>query len=298
MRAAAILGPNARPEDVRSFNRPDLGVLITQAHAPQPDADAVLIVGGDGTIHRHLHKLIEMRVPLLPVPGGSANDFARAVGLRKRSDAINAWEKFCRGGGNVRELDVGVITPVSGDTQIAASEARNSTYFCNIGGAGLDANTNRRVNGWPRWVRAHGGYVVAALQEIANWRPAHMRVWVPDTSGKWRECISEPATFVAFANSPAYGDGMKIAPRAKLDDGLLDVCFVRRASKGKILTFFPTVFFGAHLRLPEVEYFQVPALRLETERPMNVYADGEYVCKTPVEVRVVRCSLRVIYDAE
>jgi diacylglycerol kinase (ATP) len=87
---------------------------------------------------------------------------------------------------------------------------------------------------------------------------------------------------------------MRMAPRAQLDDGLLDVCFVRRTSKRRILTFFPTVYLGSHLRLREVEYFQTPALRLETERPMDVYADGEYVCRTPVEVRVMQRGLRVI----
>jgi diacylglycerol kinase (ATP) len=320
MRAVAILGPNARASDLVPFRRADLGVSLTQSFSPEPDADAVLILGGDGTIHRHLAKLVEMRIPMLPIPGGSANDFARALGMQQLGDAVVAWQEYCQGGKNVREVDLGVITALlpcdtagapDGAVQVPSTagtldsvetaptrnqklETRNSTFFCNIGGAGLDANANRRVNNWPRWFRAHGGYIAAALREVASWKPLRITVSLQNESGEWHERISEPATFAVFANTPAYGDGMKIAPRARLDDGLLDVCFVRRTSKRRILTFFPTVYFGSHLRLPEVEYFQTSALRLETERSMDVYADGEYVCRTPVEVRVLGRALRVI----
>ena len=308
MRAIAILGPNATRNDLISFQRADLGVALTQEQSPQADVDAVLIFGGDGTIHRHLAKLVETRIPLLAVPGGSGNDFARALGLKSRAHAVAAWEAFCAGRGRVRQIDVGVITPLeflpggtaSTEMPVISGEAGSaplpiaSTYFCCIGGAGLDSETNRRVNGWPAFVRAHGGYVLAALREVATWKPLQISVKVRRPSGHWEERISEPATFVVFANSDTYGDGMQMAPQAQLDDGLLDVCFVRRTSKIRILRFFPTVFSGKHLRLPEVEYFRAAAVRVETERPIDVYADGDYVCKTPVEVTVVPRALSVI----
>jgi diacylglycerol kinase family enzyme len=90
---------------------------------------------------------------------------------------------------------------------------------------------------------------------------------------------------------------MKIVPRAALDDGLLDVCFVGRMSKLKLLFAIPTVFFGAHLGLRQVEYFQAPAVSVDAGRPLEVYADGEYACHTPVEVRLLRAALRVIVPA-
>jgi diacylglycerol kinase (ATP) len=325
MRAVAILGPKAKPNDVVSFQRTGLNVAVSQAQSPQADVDAVLIFGGDGTVHRHLPKLVDARVPLLVVPGGSGNDFARSLGLNSRADAAAAWEDFCSGHGNVRDVDVGVITPLGSDSQTvpahssvtvsrptshasssAAAGGMNrgafssrtapttATLFCCIGGAGLDAQTNRRVNHWPAWVRAHGGYILAALREIATWKPMPMAVKMRRPSGRWEDRIAEPATLTVFANAPWYGDGMNMAPQAQLDDGLLDICFVRGTSKRRIFTFFPTVFAGAHLSLPEVEYFQLAALRLETERPLDVYADGEYVCKTPVEVKVLPRALSVI----
>jgi diacylglycerol kinase (ATP) len=308
MRAAAIFGPRTTPNHLARFQRADLGVAITRAQSPPPDVDAVLVFGGDGTVHRHLARLVETKVPLLVVPGGSGNDFARSLGLKSRAEAFAAWEGFCRGERTPREIDLGFITPITpADASDPAavensgffpgkrkSAARRSTYFCCIGGAGLDSETNRRANRMPAWVRAHGGYIIAALREMGTWKAMEMSVKVLRPSGHWEDRIAEPATFVVFANAPSYGDGMRIAPQATLNDGLLDVCFVRRTSKRRIFTFFPTVFVGAHLRLPEVEYFQTAALRFQTERPLDVYADGEYVCKTPIEVSIRPRALSVI----
>jgi len=87
---------------------------------------------------------------------------------------------------------------------------------------------------------------------------------------------------------------MKIAPHAKLDDGLLDVCVVGGMDPFKLFCLFPTVYSGGHLQIREVEYFQANRLRVETERPLDVYADGEYVCRVPVEITAQHGALRVI----
>lgn len=87
---------------------------------------------------------------------------------------------------------------------------------------------------------------------------------------------------------------MKIAPRAKMDDGVLDVCVVGGVDPFKLFCMFPTVYAGKHLAIREVGYFQTPRLRVETEHPLDVYADGEYVCQTPVEVSIQGTALRVV----
>jgi diacylglycerol kinase (ATP) len=68
---------------------------------------------------------------------------------------------------------------------------------------------------------------------------------------------------------------MKIAPHALLDDGLLDVCVINHMNKLRLFCLFPTVYLGRHLSIPQVEYFQAERLKLETERPQDVYADGD-----------------------
>jgi diacylglycerol kinase (ATP) len=87
---------------------------------------------------------------------------------------------------------------------------------------------------------------------------------------------------------------MKIAPHAQLDDGQLDVCVIGGVNPFKLACMFPTVYFGRHLEIREVEYFKTEGLRVETETPVDVYADGEFVCRTPVEIGVESGTLRVI----
>ncbi len=100
--------------------------------------------------------------------------------------------------------------------------------------------------------------------------------------------------FVAFGNAQSYGSGMRITPKAELADGKLDVCFVRKVGKARLLRLFPTVFSGKHLGIPEVEYFQAEQIVVETETPLDVYADGEFICQTPIEVTVAPRAMRVI----
>jgi diacylglycerol kinase family enzyme len=89
---------------------------------------------------------------------------------------------------------------------------------------------------------------------------------------------------------------MKIAPRAKMDDGLLDLCIVEALNPMKLFCLFPTVYFGKHLQVREVHYSQASKMRVETEFPVDVYADGEFVCRTPAEIATHRAALKVIVE--
>jgi diacylglycerol kinase (ATP) len=110
----------------------------------------------------------------------------------------------------------------------------------------------------------------------------------------WTVRSDQPTLVAAFANTPSFGGGMKIAPQAKMDDGLLDICIVGAVAPLRFLRLFPSVYGGHHPSMREVEYFQASRVRVETEHPLDVYADGEYVCRTPVEVGVHRAALKIV----
>ena len=244
-------------------------------------------------MHRYLPQLVALRIPVLVVPCGSGNDFARALNMRTLRDSLAAWHTFSFGG-NVRTIDLGVITPLIAGQ--AAGEAQAPHYFCCVGGVGLDAEIARRANRLPRWLRARGGYILRLPSALLQFTPVAMKISLPgaENPDAFAARSAKPMMVAAFANTPTYGGGMKIAPRAQLDDGRLDVCVIGPMNKFKLLCLSPTVFFGRHLSIPEVEYFQTERLRVETEEPRDVYADGEYVCRTPIEVSVARGALRVI----
>lgn len=291
MRAAAILGLGCSPKTLRPFQSDK--TVQWQLGLPAPgEADAILLFGGDGTIHRHLAQLVRLALPVLVVPAGSGNDFARALGLQRVRDSLAAWQKFCAGAKNFRPIDLGVITP-RGDREAPAAAPR---LFCCVAGVGLDAEVARRANALPRWLRAHGGYALSLAPTIFTFAPLPVKISTPAEidAGSWLPRSDQPTILAAFANTPTYGGGMKIAPRAKIDDALLDVCIVGGVDPFKLFCMFPSVYGGHHLHLREVEYFSAARARIETEHPLDVYADGEYVCPTPVEIGIQPGALSVI----
>jgi diacylglycerol kinase (ATP) len=274
--AAALLGLSAREKTIQEFCLSE-DVQLSLAIEPAQNHDAALIFGGDGTVHRHLAQLHRYKIPTLVVPTGSGNDFAKSLGIRNVEIALRAWQQFCADGKNVREIDLGMIH-VGGE----------EILFCCVAGVGMDAEANARANRMPQWLKSTGGYVLAALQSLVAFKPVEMSVKTSQ-----RE-IRRPAFFAAVGNAHRYGGGMKVAPRALPDDGLLDICVVSKLNKLKLLCWVPTIFFGGHLRLKQVEYFQAEQVRIETARELELYADGDFACKTPAEIGVVRRALRVI----
>jgi diacylglycerol kinase (ATP) len=294
MRAAAILGLGCSAKALKRFQSESSLEWRMGMPVSRDEADVILIFGGDGTIHHHLAQLVKLALPVLVVPSGSGNDFARALELRSFRDSLNAWNQFVAGAGNIRPVDLGTITPMGADgTSDAVSGSR---YFSCIAGVGLDTEVARRANGLPRWLRGKGGYALSFASSIFNFAPFPMKVFTQNGSSAddWLSRSDQPTMLAAFANTPHYGGGMKIAPRAKIYDGLLDVCIVGAMNPFKLFCLFPTVYGGKHLGIRGVEYFQSAGARIETEHPLDVYADGEYVCRTPVEIGIQPAALKVV----
>ena len=277
MRAIAIVAPHVHQSHLRPFQA-DRSITWTNDCS---GADVAVLFGGDGTVHRHLGTIVERKLPLLVVPTGSANDFASSLGIHSRRASLRAWQAFCAGAQNVATVDVGIIKEHSSGCQ---------HFFCCSAYLGLDSATNALANRLPRLLRAHGGYILSLLPTLLRFRA--QQITVRDLEGNTLH--SEPAMLTCFANTPRYGHGLRIAPQASMTDGLLDLCFVRRLGKLKLLALFSIVYWGRHTNLPYVSMDRGERFVLETERPTALFADGEYVCETPVEIAVRPHALRVI----
>jgi diacylglycerol kinase (ATP) len=175
----------------------------------------------------------------------------------------------------------------------AEREIAQTTFYCCIAGTGLDAAVNRLTLKQSRWLRRYGGYVIALVQTLRSFRPPRITVSV-ETGGSWQTRMDEPGFLIAAGNGPQYGHGMRLTHQARMDDGLLDVCFVRKLSKVRLLRLLRVVYGGSHIGMKEVEYFQAARLRIATDPVTEVFADGEPICTTPVELGVLRNALRVI----
>jgi diacylglycerol kinase family enzyme len=346
VRAVALLGPVAREHHIRPFEVPGVDLFIGDELDPTDQPDATLILGGDGTLHRHLGGLALRQIPTLIVPLGSANDFARSIGIETVEQAIAAWRRFCSAGNNTHSIDLGTIEPLDERSKSGAEDrvpwqdesleslhfvpdgprrdpssgakeelgprimqsqlrrlaeaeraVARTTFFGCIAGTGLDAAVNRRTLKQSPWLRAHGGYVVALLQVLGGFRPPHIKLSV-EVDGRWETRLDQPGFLIAAGNGPRYGHGMRLAHEARMDDGLLDICFVRTLSKPRLLRLFRVVYRGAHIGMKEVEYFRAARVRIQTDPVTEVFADGEYICQSPVEIGVRPNALRVIVGDE
>ena len=295
MRAAVIFGLGTSPADLKPFQAGSPTRWLQGLPASSSDADAILLFGGDGTIHRHLPALVRLQLPVLIVPAGSGNDFARALNLRSVRDSLRVWRNFESGEIQAQGIDLGVIVP--------SAAPERTHYFCGVAGCGLDSSAARRANQMPRWLRGHGGYALALLPLLLKLRAFSMRLTqvngaplCDSDSSKDQPETDKLTLLAAFANTPYYGDGMRIAPGADFADGKLDICRIKTLNPFKLFCVFPTVYFGRHLLMPEVEYSRAERVHLHTETPLEIYADGEFVCETPAEISIAMGALRVIYS--
>jgi len=284
MRAGVIFGLGTSLAELTLFRDGSATEWIEGVPATANEANAIVLLGGDGTIHRHLPILVRLGLPLLVVPAGSGNDFARALKIRSFRDSLRAWRSFEAGKTKPRPIDLGVI--------VSTLSPNKLQYFCCVAGCGLDSIVARRANRMPRWIRGRGGYALGLLPAL--FRPPKFPMRITQFNGSGQTESHQPTLLTAFANTQFYGDGMRIAPQADPSDGQLDVCRIGSINRFKLFCMFPTVYFGRHLALNEVEYTKSERIRVETETPLDIYADGEYVCQTPAEISVAAGALRVI----
>jgi diacylglycerol kinase (ATP) len=236
--------------------------------------DAVVAVGGDGTVGACAAGLADAgpaaRAALGVVPAGGGNDAARAFGLPARDPLAAA----------------GLLTSLRRRPADLATVAGRG--YLNVAGAGFDAEVNRIANQRLGWAGNRPRYVGAVLAQLAVGRTARFRLALdgrPQELDGW---------LVAVANGPGYGGGMRVAPKASLADGLLDVVVIAGIGKLEFLRTFPKVFAGRHVEHPAVSVHRAATVELDADRPLHVYADGEPAGTLPATFEVRPAALAVL----
>ena len=278
MNLAAIFKPGVPESRLAPFRH---GVEANWSNEITQHTDAALILGGDGTVHRYLKQLHEWEIPFLHVPIGSGNDFASSLGIKNPTAALRLWKRFFKDQASVRSIDLGTVHCLPDTVH----------YFCNVAYFGIDSDVTRRANLLSPFWRANGGYILSLFPALLNYRAPRVTLTMDGE-------VFEKDVFIAVAaNGTRYGRGLKIAPRAEMDDGQLDLCLVRDLPRLKVATLFPSAYFGQHLRVKEVEYFRFRKMCVQSEATLDVYGDGEPMCQTPVEISLIPNGLRVIAPA-
>jgi YegS/Rv2252/BmrU family lipid kinase len=257
-------------------DRPGAAVPLAE-QAAREGYSVVTVVGGDGTVHEVLNGLLTAPVSTHPamavIPGGTGNDFARGIGLPK--DMITA-ARLLLDGARRRRVDVGKV---------------NDRYYGTISGVGFDAEVAAEVNRWPKWVAGTVVYTAGILKKLITYRCAPARATIDG------ETLELSLFLLAAANTSWYAGGMYMAPHARPDDGRLEVIIARDFTKVETLQVLPKVFTGGHLAHPKVSHRPGVEIRVESDIPLAIHADGETVGRVPAVFRAQPQALEVLVPA-
>ncbi len=267
-------GLSVRRCDTRNLDH--AGELATQAANA---GETVVALSGDGMVGVIADALQSIPGAILGVlPGGRGNDLARVLGIPE--DAIAACATIAHG--IPKAMDLGVA--------VDAETGAVGRAFVGIASVGFDSEANRIANEAPARLGSLV-YAYGALRALFSWRPARFEVEL-DPPGERR---SFTAYTVGACNSKTYGGGMRAAPDALLDDGLLEVVVLESVSKLRFLTrILPKVFSGEHVREPTVHVFRAAEVAISAERPFTVYADGDPLGELPLRIRAVPGAVTVL----
>jgi diacylglycerol kinase (ATP) len=247
--------------------------------------DLLAVVGGDGMTHLGVNLCAGTETPLAVIAAGTGNDIARGLGLPAHNP-IAAADAVAHG--RLRRIDAVRRTNTARriDTARHLDGYGEARWYAGVLGAGFDSLVNERANTWA-WPRGRMRYNLAIARELPLFKPIPYAVTVDGERHETR------AMLVVVANGPSYGGGMRVAPDASFDDGLLDVVVLHEISTSEFVRVFPRVFSGEHVSHPAVEVLRGRRVALEAEG-IVAYADGERFAALPMEVEVVPRALTVV----
>jgi len=262
-------GGGAAPQAVIPVARllRDAGARVEVTYSPGPHAvlelleaaqsrgDVVVSVGGDGMLSSLAGPVSRNKATLAVLPAGRGNDFARMLGLP--SDPAGQADVLLTG--TEKRVDLLSLALPGASPRVVAG----SVY------AGVDAHAAEIVDRvrLPKKLQ----YPYAAVRSLASYQPGRYRVSVDGVDQEYA------AATVVIANSAYYGKGMKIAPAAVIDDGVLDVVVIEAASRLELLRSLPTVYDGTHVNRPEVTVLRGKRVELrgDARNPIPLGGDGE-----------------------
>lgn len=230
--------------------------------------DAVVAVGGDGTINEVLNGLDGSDVPLGIVPLGTANDFAHQVGIP--DDPDHAMDVVLR------------RAPCTIDTA-----ELNGRRFLNVSSGGVAAAATAETPTEAKEQLGPLAYAITGVRKLADLQPRRARITGPG--------VNLDCEFLIFAvgNARCTGGGTRITPRALVTDGLIDLCIIEAMPRGDFAKLLMRIKKGEHLDEARVRYYQLPEVTIAAEGPVTVNVDGESSEATTLSYRARPKDLRI-----
>ena len=292
-RAALIVNTRSRTGERTFFQAldrlQDLGVTLGPTYAvrdpvrlPETVRDVLddgseyrllILGGGDGSVSSVVDFLAHHHVVLGLLPLGTANDFARTLGIP--SDIEGACQTIAAG--KMVDVDLGL----AGDN-----------YFVNVASVGLGVEATRALSPWMKKSVGPLAYPAAAIKAFLSHEPFSARLTFPD--GDHKPVEHERLLQVAVGNGRFYGGGMIVAPESGIDDRNLDVYAIELGRHRDLVGVARYLKSGDFIRNESVTQYRTERVRLETDPELAVNIDGEVVTRTPQDFSVAHNALKVL----
>ncbi len=229
----------------------------------------VVACGGDGMLASVAGAVVDAGGVLGIIPSGRGNDFARQLRLLDANP-----EKVAHA------LLEGEPTPVD-VVRVGDKVVLGSVY------AGVDSLASELVNR-AHWLPGPLQYPYAAVRALLTYKPTRYTLDVDHSS------VSLEAYSIVVANGGYYGKGMHVAPKAAVDDGLLDVVVIPKAPRWRLIQLMPKVYDGSHVERPEVLTFRGRKISLSARDRVAAFGDGEPLQDLPLTAEVEPGALQVL----
>ncbi len=216
----------------------------------------IAALGGDGTVNQVVNGIVGSGVTLGVIPAGTGSDLVKTLNIPvKTEDAVDVLLN-----GKERLIDIG---------EIKGKAWKESRYFINIAGIGIDAVTVKELEYAKTIFKGKPAYFYALFRALKKYRGLTLKIKMKDIN------ISVFAYLTAVANGKFFGGGFKITPDADTGDGLFDICVVEKAGIIKTLLNLTKVIKGTHAKIPEVRMFRADKVIISSDCLMPVEIDGE-----------------------
>ncbi len=257
----------------------DVWLTEGPAHATELAARAVregeqrlIAIGGDGTVSEIAGAIAGTATELAVIPGGRGNDVARGLGLPQRN------------------LEQSIDIALNGTARLIDVGREENRVFVASMGVGLPARVIEQTSRI-RWLPGAAAYLVGVLRSLAEMRPLPYRLQFDD------QVTEIVCSAIMVHNMPVTGGGLRLAPNAVFDDGLLDVAVIGAIGKLDLIWNLPGVYKGTHLNHPKFMVKRCRRIRIEPPHRMSKMFDGDVFGESPVDAMIMPSSLNVVVPA-
>jgi diacylglycerol kinase (ATP) len=265
-----------------------LNAVVLTSEVIAKGTDYLIAVGGDGTVNEIVNAYLKSgtnkEIPIGIIPVGRGNDFVKSIGINK--DLNNLFQAIENN--RTKSVDVGWITFLGEDPLIDLNQKPIGRYFVNIADIGIGGLATQMVRTSPKFLWPNLTYALAIIKSLAIYRAQKVKI----TDSEWT--YEGSVMSVCMANGKYFGSGLCIAPEAEISDGVAEIVIIGNVGIWDYLKKVSLLKKGRKINHPEIFYKESTSCTIESNIPMPIDIDGEFVGYTPLKMEMIQNRIKIL----